>query len=97
MGSTIVAQILLFAETHHKNWTLLWINHGVIVYSQREPPLVGAISVLAAARHQPRRVVPLGRGGLRQGAEREQAHLPLRRLLHVPLVPRHGEGVLCEH
>ena len=67
MESTIT-QILCFAETPRKNWTLLWIDHGVVGFViQREPPLVGAVAVLAAARHQPRRVVPMGRGSLRQG------------------------------
>jgi hypothetical protein len=43
---------------------------------------------------QSRRLVPLGRGGLRQGAHREQADLPEHRLFHLPLVPRDGAGVV---
>ena len=87
------------AETPRKKWRPYRTDHGGVVVifgfsQQREPSVLGAVAVLAPARHQPRRVVPLGRGSLRQGEEREQAHLPLRRLLHVPLVPRHGEGVL---
>ena len=46
------------------------------------------------ARVQPGRLVRVGRGGVRQGAAREQADLPLDRLLDVPLVPRHGARVV---
>ena len=36
----------------------------------------------------------MGRGGVREGARRGQADLSLDRLLGVPLVPRHGAGVV---
>ncbi len=43
---------------------------------------------------QPGRLVPLGRRGLRPGQGGGQAHPALRRLLGLPLVPRHGPRVL---
>ena len=48
----------------------------------------------AAARKQPRRLVRVGTGGPGAGRPRGPAHLPEHRLLLMPLVPRHGTGVL---
>ncbi len=44
--------------------------------------------------HNPVRLVPLGRRGIRQGARGGQADLPLGRLLDLPLVSRHGARVV---
>ena len=52
------------------------------------------VALPAPARPQPGRLVPVGAGGVREGEEGEQADLPVRRLLHLPLVPRHGAGVV---
>src|SRR5918998_1525030 len=50
--------------------------------------------VPAAAQGQPRGLVPVGGGGAREGAGGGQADPALRRLLGLPLVPRHGARVL---
>ncbi len=54
------------------------------------------IPVSSSARAKSGRLAALGRGGLRQGAAGKQAHLPLGRLLDLPLVPRHGARVFRE-
>ena len=59
-----------------------------------EPPEGREEPLPAPARGQSRGLVPLGRGGLREGAARGQARVPFHRLLHLPLVPRDGGGVL---
>jgi hypothetical protein len=46
----------------------------------------------AAARPQPGGMVSMGRGGLRGGARPGQAHLPVGRLLDMPLGGHHGWG-----
>src|SRR5262249_5024329 len=48
----------------------------------------------APARDEPGGVVPMGRGGPPARSRRAEAHPPLRRLLGLPLVPRHGPRVL---
>src|SRR5437762_1975873 len=53
---------------------------------QREEP------VSPTARAQPGRLVSVGGRGLRESTPREQAHLSVDRLLHLPLVPRDGSG-----
>ena len=53
-------------------------------------------SLPAAARPQPGGLVPVGAGSVRKGPPRRQAHLPFHRLLHLPLVPRHGARVVRE-
>ena len=50
--------------------------------------------VPAAARAQPGRLAPVGRRGVRRGAPPGQAGVPVDRLLDLPLVPRHGGGVV---
>jgi len=50
--------------------------------------------VPAPAQGQPRGLVPVGRGGSEEGAGGGQADPALRRLLGLPLVPRHGARVL---
>ena len=72
--------------------------------SECRPPCPGAhepadpreIALLAPTRAQPCRLVPVGRGSLRQGAQGKQAHLPVDRLFDLSLVPRHGAGILRE-
>src|SRR5262249_53018339 len=51
-------------------------------------------SVSSPARVQPGGLASLGRGRVRRRAPRGQADLSLHRLLHLPLVPRHGARVL---
>ncbi len=61
-----------------------------------QSPRAGKIALPPAARAQSGRLVSVGRGGFRESAEREQADLPLRRLFHLPLVPRDGARELRE-
>ena len=58
--------------------------------AQRDEP------VPPPARGQPGRLVPVGRGGVREGARRGQADPALDRLLGLPLVPRDGARVVRE-
>ena len=58
-----------------------------------EPPGRRDEPVPAPARAQPGRLVSVGPGGARAGAQRGSADLPLDRLLGLPLVPRHGARV----
>src|SRR5690606_23332345 len=50
-------------------------------------------SLPSAARGEPGRLAPLGRGGLRRGAPPQRAGAALRRLRGLPLVPRDGARV----
>ena len=64
--------------------------------SQDQPPGRRDQPLPAPARDQPGRLVSLGTGGAGQGQGREQADLPVDRLLGLPLVPRHGARELRE-
>src|SRR3990172_5771384 len=59
-----------------------------------EPALSRDEPVPAPARAQPRRLVPLGGRGVRKGGKREPPRARQHRVLHLPLVPRHGGGVV---
>src|SRR5690606_16427313 len=48
-----------------------------------QPPHPRNLPLPAPARAQPRRLVPLGRGGFRQSPRRGQTDLPLDRLLRL--------------
>ena len=61
-----------------------------------EPALERAQPLSPPARPQPRGLVPLGRRGLCQGPNRREAHLPVDRLLDLPLVPCDGARVVRE-
>ena len=60
----------------------------------KEPPRPRIEPVPSSPRGEPGGLVSLGRRGPGEGAARGQADLPLRRLLHLLLVPRDGAGVL---
>ena len=60
----------------------------------REPPRRRDQPVPPPARRQPRRLVPVGRRGVRARPRRRRADLPVGRLLVVPLVPRDGARVV---
>ena len=62
--------------------------------SHAEPPGGRDEPLPPPAPVQPRRLVSLGSGGVRAGAARGQAHLPVGRLLGLPLVPRDGARVV---
>ena len=59
-----------------------------------QPPGAGSEPLPPPAFAQSGRLAPVGRRSLRGGAGEGQAGLPLRRLLHLPLVPRDGRGVV---
>src|SRR5690349_19263161 len=59
-----------------------------------EPPRRGDQPLPPTARRQPRRLAPLGGGGLRRGAGARRAGAGVDRLLGLPLVPRDGPRVL---
>ena len=84
---------LHFAEAPREASTPLRIGHVVVgVVRQSEPPLVRAVALLAAARHQPRRVAPVGRGRLRQGQTRHHESM-----IHDPLILKGLEYKNCCH
>ena len=60
----------------------------------RQPPRGSVQPLPTPARPQPRGLVPLGGGRLRQGPRRGPPRVPLRGLRRVPLVPRDGARVL---
>src|SRR5215813_4821419 len=59
-----------------------------------EPSHPGGQPLPPPACAPPRRLVPLGRGGVRARTARAPADFPERRLLDLPLVPRDGGGVV---
>ena len=63
-------------------------SHGTVRVG--EPPQPRDEPVPAAARREPGRLVPVGRGGARAGARARPADPALDRLLGLPLVPRDG-------
>ena len=64
-------------------------------HDRESQPLAARKKPLSAAtRPQPRGLASMGGGGLYLGAAAGQAPVRFHRLFHVPLVPRHGAGVL---
>src|SRR4029079_15542605 len=59
-----------------------------------QPPRHPDFPVSPAARGESRRLVSLGRRSARAGADPEQTDPAFRRLLGMPLVPRHGPRVV---
>ena len=69
---------------------------GAISSRCGQPASPRVLSLPPPAPGQPGRLVPVGRGGVCPCPERAEADLSLDRLLHLPLVPRHGARVLRE-
>ena len=67
-----------------------------VIADHDESPRGGAEPLSSAARRQPGRLVPVGRGGVRPSAHGGQADLSLDRLFDVPLVSRDGARVVRE-
>src|SRR3954447_17364726 len=67
---------------------------GVTSPRAYESPVAGNLAVPPPAPAHPRRLVRLGPRSLRRGARAGQADLPLRRLLHLLLVPRDGAAIV---
>src|SRR5690349_6217520 len=59
-----------------------------------EPPRLRDLALSAPARGQPRGLVPVGRGGVLRRPVAGPAAARLDRLRGLPLVPRHGAGVV---
>ena len=62
--------------------------------SVHQSPAAGNQPLPPAARSQPGELVPVGRRSLRASEASGSSGLPQHRLLHLPLVPRHGGRVL---
>src|ERR1039458_10361413 len=85
----------LSKQPHALNLTPLMLPpYAEGTFHALEPSGPGKKSLPVAARAQPGGLVRLGRGSVRQGARRRQAHLSFDRLFHLPLVPRDGAGIV---